>query len=144
MSVKVTPNQRKKHISQLNHTEKHLLQIIVSNLQTQQLYLSKHAYSHIPNLTLDEVYYTLSDCSIIEFNITNNDSYRLLIKSNNPTHCCVVDGIEVDYNLCCVIDLVSHTVISCYCNQSTDSHLTLDHGRYDASINIVEIALGLN
>lgn len=143
MSVKVTPNQRKKHVSQLNHTEKHLLQIIVSNLQTQQLYLSKHAYSHIPNLTLDEVYYTLSDCSIIEFN-TNGESHRVLVRANNPTHCYIVDGIEVDYDLCCVIDLCSKVVISCFCNASSDLHDTLNPSRYDASINIVEIAQNLN
>ena len=140
MYHKITPNQKKKHVSQLTPNELSLLQIIVSNLQSQQLYLSKHAYSHIPNLTLDEVYYTLSDCSIVEFNITNGDSPRLLVRANNPTHCCG----EIDYNMCMVIELKSHTVISVFCNECTDDHITLDPSRYDSSINIVEIALGLN
>ena len=140
MNHKITPNQKKKHVSQLTSNELSLLQIIVSNLQSQQLYLSKHAYSHIPNLTLDEVYYTLSDCSIIEFNITNGDSPRLLVRANNPTHCCG----EIDYNMCMVIELKSHTVISAYCNAHDDTHCTLDPSRYDSSINIVEIAQSLN
>ena len=139
MSIKITPNQKKKHVECMTEQERILLSIIVSNLQTHELYLSKHAHSHIPNLTLDEVYYTLSDCSIIEFN-TNGESHRVLVRANNPTHCCG----EIDYNLCCVIDLVSHVVISCYCNEATDTHCTLDPSRYDSTINIVEIAQGLN
>ena len=144
MHHKITPNQIKKHVSQLTPNELSLLQIIVSNLQSQQLYLSKHAYSHIPNLTLDEVYYTLSDCSIIEFNITNGDSPRLLVRANNPTHCHIKNGVEIDYDLCCVIDLSTHVVVSCWLNQSIDTHSTLMYDRYDSSINVVEIALGLN
>jgi hypothetical protein len=144
MYHKITPNQIKKHVSQLTENELSLLQIIVSNLQYQELYLSNHSYSHIPNLTLDEVYYTLSDCSIIEFNITNGDSPRLLVRANNPTHCRIVDGIEIDYNMCMVIELKSHTVISVFCNECTDIHDSLDPRRYDASINVVEIAQSLN
>ena len=142
--VKRTPNQTKKHYSQFSPNESQLLSIIVGNLLNEKLHILPHAYSHVSNLELDDIYNTLSNCKILEFNITNQESPRILVRANHPTHFNVVEGIEINYNLCVVIDIKSNCVITCYCNESCDEHSTLDDSRYNPELNIVEIALNLN
>jgi hypothetical protein len=142
--VRRTPNQVKKHFSSFTENESQLLSIIVGNLLNERLYILPHAYSHVSNLELDDIYNTLSDCKILEFNITNQESPRVLVRANHPTHFNMVDGVETNYNLCVVIDIKSNCVITCYCNEQYDEHTTLDDSRYNPELNIIGIALNLN
>lgn len=141
--IRITPQQIKKHHSTFTQAESSILSSVVESLKTRYLHITKHAREHVYDLSYTDVITVLNDCTIIEFNCTGDDC-RLLLRCNHATHVYVDNGSEIDYTLCLVISIHTGNVIAGFCNRTDDAHDSLIETRYDPSINIVEIALGLN
>jgi hypothetical protein len=74
---------------------------------------------------------TIYNGDIVELHYKDGD-IRILKRSNKPYRSCAV---------CVVYSLITHNIITAYCNSFIDNHITLDASLYDDQINIVELAL---
>lgn len=140
--VKTSTDQIKKHCSQMNTTEVAILTALVNSLDVNHLRITNHAREHIPFLNKSIVSQTLKSFDVIEFNLTNGNP-RVLIRSKKQLNIIVDDNMDVA-NVCIVIGVKEMIIITAYLNCTDDVHSTLHMDRYDSTINIVEIAMGLN
>lgn len=138
--VKETKNQTKKHVSQFNDAEFHVLHAVVNGICGSALEITKHARNHIPFLNQSIVQQTLEDCNIVEFNITE-EKPRLLVRSRRQLNV-VVDGNLDIAHVCMVIDIKDLKVIASYANLCSDTHeKTLNWDRYDPNLDILRYAM---
>lgn len=140
--VKVTHNQKKKHYTQMSKDE-----IIFLKNQIKNIKDIKPSW-HLENKVLikykmEDVFKVINDEDvenrIIEFNITPTRSKidnRVLLRSKE-VYPVDINGKLIDCNLCFVISLKSHELITVYYNESNDSHDTIDWKRYDKNLKII-------
>lgn len=140
--VKITFNQKKKHYTQMSAEELAFLKL--------QIHKIKHLKSswHLKNKNhikydIKDIWKVINDENIekriIEFNKTHTKRMidkRVLLRSKEvyPVN---INGKIIDCNLCFVISLINHKLITVYYNESSDYHDTIDWKRYDKNLKIV-------
>ena len=144
--VSTTQNQYKKHYSQMNSRE---LKYLVNKVKSIRHYqLSTHLLEKIDlglvSFDLEQVERLLNGIKqdmIIEYNYNQlNHSRRVLIRDNKSVEVKVREKDKCEIrpcNLCLVVDIDSHIVITGYYAYANDNHATLDWSRYSRYLKIL-------
>ena len=140
--VKTTVNQKKKHYTQMSKEELTFLKSQIQNIK--DIKPSWHLENKASiEYKMEDVFKVVTDSDlenrIIEFNVTPSRGAldkRVLLRSKE-VYLVDIDGKEVDCNLCFVISLKSHQLITVYYNEYNDSHDTIDWKRYDENLKII-------
>jgi len=142
-----TENQIKKHREQMTLKELDLIRKIWLEIPPETLQYSSHYISKMgtaANDLIDKLYKEGLQENIIEVNLTlyhHNYELRVLLRSLNPVLIKMKDcrtekwSIET-CNLCVVLSLTHHKVITAYWNKINDSHNSIDWTRYNQTLNI--------
>lgn len=148
--VKLTKNQKKKHIEQMTEEEVDHLKKQIRLFPTWQLKKSKHLKRKMVSLNLDEVEAMLLDRKaerfIIEYNETvlpsGDTDRRLLLRSDKSRMVRFRTRrkkvVERRANLCFVISLNRYELVTAYWNKVDDSHETIQWNRYSDQLAIAK------
>ena len=140
--VKTTVNQQKKHYTQMSKEELAFLKNQIQNIKD-----IKPSW-HLENKTsikykMEDIFKVVNDLDlenrIIEFNTTPSRGTldkRVLLRSKE-VYSVDINGKQTNCNLCFVISLKSHELITVYYNEYNDSHDTIDWNRYDENLKII-------
>lgn len=117
----------RKHTDQMTSMERQRLTDLV--LQNTKYILTEHAKRKQNERDIDNI--EIGRCikfgNIIEFHFVN-DSKRILMRKNNTVK---------DYNICVVIDIETHEIITTYKNSCGDNHRSIDMTNYNGSYDLL-------
>ena len=140
--VKTTVNQQKKHYTQMSKEELAFLKNQIQNIKD-----IKPSW-HLENKTsikykMEDIFKVVNDLDlenrIIEFNTTPSRrtlDKRVLLRSKE-VYSVDINGKQTNCNLCFVISIKSHELITVYYNEYNDFHNTIDWKRYDENLKII-------
>lgn len=147
--VKRTNGQIKKHRVQMTDEEVNFLVKKIKELNTQKVYLSKHAQNNNVTTTIEQILSILKsdyikDC-IIEYNETpckGTLEHRILLRDIKSIRVTYNEGMKDEFealsNLCFVICIDNAKIVTTYYNIDEDSHDTLNLYRYDKNLKIIK------
>lgn len=148
-NIKKTDGQKKKHILQMNNTEKIYLEEELKKIDIDKIYLSIHIQEKSSiSFDLDDIKNILKtkklSSLIIEYNETplyGRLEKRILIRDNVSRKVAFVrsDGssFECYANLCFVIS-TKGKIVTVYWNKTNDNHYCINWDRYDANLKIIK------
>lgn len=141
-NIKITSNQKKKHYTQMSENELNFLKIEIEKIEHIKPSWHLDNKSHV-GYHIEDVWKVINDTDIknriIEFNITPKRGIldrRVLLRSKE-IYSVEIDNNQIDCNLCFVISLRSHEIITIYYNKCDDFHDTIDWRRYDENLKII-------
>lgn len=145
-NVKITPGQRKKHISQMSERE---VKTVIGKLKTlKNPRPSRHLQEkidgeglHIDNELVNETLQNANENNIIEYNsvVYSNGgrSRRTLLRSQDSRSVYIPEQRKnVNCNLCFVVDMDKNMIVTSYWNATNDNHNNINWKRYDNSLDI--------
>ena len=140
--VKTTVNQQKKHYTQMSKEELTFLKSQIQNIK--DIKPSWHLENKASiEYKMEDVFKVVTDLDlenrIIEFNTTPSRGAidkRVLLRSKE-VYSVDINGKQTNCNLCFVISIKTHELITVYYNEYNDSHNTIDWKRYDKNLKII-------
>lgn len=140
--VKTTVNQQKKHYTQMSKEELTFLKSQIQNIK--DIKPSWHLENKASiEYKMEDVFKVVTDLDlenrIIEFNTTPSRGAidkRVLLRSKE-VYSVDINGKQTNCNLCFVISIKTHELITVYYNEYNDSHNTIDWKRYDENLKII-------
>lgn len=145
--IKRTPNQVKKHVTQMSKEEIVFLEKAVHSI-VSKVHFSQHFKTNRVACSESYIKELLSkDLSemIIEYNETpskNKVDKRVLIRDKDLQEVLFLSETTEEFtetaNLCIVVSILTGSVITAYWNLSSDNHKTMDWRRYNSKLEIIK------
>jgi len=145
--AKVTPDQQKKHVTQMTNEEIQYIQQSIESLTLNNMKFAKHFFDKNLGVSTKEVKEIIKSQQyrIIEYNrtpirIENRHDNRVLLRTTvskrvTHSHSNAVKPSIVE--LCIVVSITNNTVVTGYYNSVTDKHFSLNWDRYCKTLQIL-------
>ena len=141
--VKKTYMQQKKHFSQFSENEYTYLENSLKNIDLSSITVSRHLKSKDIKFDIEDIYDSLKSTHlnemIIEYNQTPKGNLldkRVLIRSI-AAYDVFINGKKEKCNLCFVISILTHELVTVYYNLADDKHTSIDMRRYNRNLKII-------
>ena len=122
--------ESRKLFSQMSLEEVYLMWDLVNDwgTRTNDIQFAKHSMDRVrqKHITKSEILETVASGKCIEFHI-KGDSPRVLLRKQRWNQ---------SYDICCVLDVLTGTIVTAYTNHSNDEHDTLHTEIYDEDLDI--------
>ncbi len=150
--IKRTENQRKKHVSQMTEDEIRFLVKKIKRVDPQKIRASAHLIEKAKQIDfrIEDISRMLQANNIEKYIIEYNETLvydgtldrRVLLRNVDSTNITFCGDNRKPFvapaNMCFVISLISHRIITVYWNMDCDKHKTIDWGRYDNTLKIIK------
>lgn len=134
--IKTDLTRQRKHVIQMNQSE---IKYLVNKLNEINYFrFTRHSNNKMEELDiiasdLSPLLHNFEPKHIIEFNNGRGDESRVLVRSDDE----IVSEEGIKINLCFVVDIHTHTIVTVYVNRSNDNHSTLNLNYYTKHLKVI-------
>lgn len=142
--VSRTVGQVKKHVSHMSDSEKTKIHSALEGIKdfTYSYHVQEKMAKEGLGFRKEYIAHALrtpEDRNIIEYNQTTlnsgNVSHRIVVRSSE-TYRTNIEGTPTDCNICFVVDVNLHKIVTVYWNEANDHHHTINPKRYTPELQL--------